>query len=343
MKERLAPGFSRFRPRPPWWGPDLQTLRNFLRGPTHPDLRSAPDALAVLEKRIELPMRDGSGDRLSALLQWPAPEQASGRPLAVLIHGLGGTGESAYIQSTAATLRARGHTIVRLNLRGAGPSRPLCRMQYHAGRTDDLRDALLALYSQDTTGPRDAGLVFVGYSLGGNMLLKFLAEHASAFDVRAAVSVSAPIDLAAASQRFLHPRNRVYHWNLLRGMQSEALAAPVELPPEEVRAIRAARSILAFDDTFVAPRNGYRDAAEYYGANAARYFLDRIRVPTLLIYSLDDPWIPASAYTDHPWSDNPSLIPLFSRRGGHVGFHAAGTRTPWHDDCIVRHLESLSC
>jgi predicted alpha/beta-fold hydrolase len=343
VKERLAPGYSAFRPRPPWWGPDLQTLRNFLRGPTHPDGSADPAARAVQTTRVELPMRDGSGDRLVALLQQSASEHASVRPLAVLIHGLGGTGESAYIQSTAATLLARGHTVVRLNLRGAGPSRPLCRLQYHAGRTDDLHDALVALDAEETTGSREAGLVIVGYSLGGNMLLKFLAEHASAFDVRAAVSVSAPIDLAAASQRFLHPRNRVYHWNLLRSMRGEALAAPVDLPPEEVRAIRAARSILAFDENFVAPRNGYVGADEYYRANAARYFLGRIRVPTLLICSLDDPWIPATAYTEHPWSDNANLIPLLSRGGGHVGFHAAGTRTPWHDECIVRHLESLSC
>ena len=336
MTERLAPGYSRFRARPPWWGPDLQTLRNFLRGP------SRPDPSAASARRIELPMQDGSGDRLSALLQRPAPGHAPGRPLAVLIHGLAGSEESAYMQSTAMTLLARGHTVVRVNLRGAGPSRPLCRLQYHAGRTDDLRDALLALFREDTSDSRDAGLIFVGYSLGGNMLLKFLAEHASAFDVRAAVAVSAPIDLAAASHRFLHPRNTVYHWNMLRSMRSEALAGPVALPAEEERSIRAARSILAFDDTFVAPRNGYRDAAEYYAANAARHFLARIRVPTLLIYSLDDPWIPASAYTEQRWSDNANLVPLLSRHGGHVGFHSAGTRIPWHDDCIVRFLESLS-
>ena len=244
------------------------------------------------------------------------------------------------MQSSAATLLARGHAVVRLNLRGAGPSRPLCRMQYHAGRTDDLRDVLAALQSGDYAGSKDDGLLLVGYSLGGNMLLKFLAQHASAFDVRAAVSVSAPIDLAASSRRFMHPRNRVYQWNVLGSIRREALAAPVALPAGEERSIRAARSILAFDDTVVAPRNGYQDASEYYAANAARYFLDQIRVPTLVIHSLDDPWIPASAYTDYAWSANSNLIPLLSRRGGHVGFHAAGTHSPWHDDCISHYLES---
>ena len=345
MNELHAPEFPRFRPRSPWWGPDLQTLRNFLRGPSHagPVVGSA--------KRIDFPLRDGSGDRLSALLQLPArgstpgrapdPEHGANRPLAVLIHGLGGTEESVYMQTSAVSLLARGHRVLRLNLRGAGPSRPLCSLQYHAGRTDDLRDTLHALSSDDAWASSEVGLLLVGYSLGGNMLLKFLAEHASAFDVRAAVSVSAPIDLAASSQRFLHPRNHVYHWHLLRNMRREALAAPVALAPEEERAIRAARSILAFDDTVVAPRNGYRDAGEYYAENAAKYYLDRIRVPTLMIHSLDDPWIPAPAYTEYSWDRNPNLIPLLSRRGGHVGFHAAGTHTPWYDTCIARHLESV--
>ena len=180
MKDLLAPGFARFRPRGPWWGPDLQTLRNFLRGPSH----SGPSVASA--KRFELPMRDGSGDRLSAVLQRSVPECASarGHPLAMLIHGLGGTEESAYMQVSAALLLARGFDVVRLNLRGAGPSRPLCRLQYHAGRADDLRDALLALDSEVSCSG-DAGLLLIGYSLGGNMLLKFLAEHASSFDVRA--------------------------------------------------------------------------------------------------------------------------------------------------------------
>ena len=101
------------------------------------------------------------------------------------------------------SLLRRGYPVLRLNLRGAGPSGPLCRLQYHAGRGEDLRDALRSLDPALTR----RGLVLIGYSLGANMLLKFLAEHAAGFDLRGAVSVSAPIDLSAASQRFLEPRD----------------------------------------------------------------------------------------------------------------------------------------
>ncbi len=313
----------RFVPRAPWLGPDLQTVRNYVRGPA-----TAPGAGA--RERLALPLSDGSGDRLSAMLERPAREE--GRPLVVLIHGLSGSEESVYVVASAAHWLRAGHPVLRLNLRGAGPSRPLCRLQYHAGRSEDLRDALEAL--EPVWSSR--GLVLVGYSLGGNMLLKFLAEHGPRFPVHAAGSVSAPIDLGAASLRFLDPRNRPYHRRLLHFMKRESLAAGAALSAGERRAIRAARSALEFDETFVAPRNGYGSAWEYYETNAAVGFLARIRVPTLVIHALDDPWIPADAYTRFPWDAHPALRALLPPGGGHLGFHGQGSRVPWHDRCLAR-------
>ena len=178
---------ARFVPRAPWWGGDLQTIRNYLRKRRPPDLTPWPGL------RLELPVLDGSGDRLSASLHQPAIE--AGRPLAVLIHGLTGSEDSVYLRASARHLLGLGYPVVRLNQRGAGPSRPLCRSRYHAGLSSDLGDALKALANLD---PRliSRGVVLVGYSLGGNMLLKFLAEYGASFPIVAAASVSAPIDLA---------------------------------------------------------------------------------------------------------------------------------------------------
>lgn len=310
--------FPVFRPRAPWWGGDLQTLRNTLRPPRAP--------LADEGERLLLPMDDGSGDRLAARLH-RVPDAR--RPLAVLIHGLSGSEESAYLTTSAAALLRRGHPVLRLNLRGAGASRPHCRWQYHAGRSTDLRDALRALEPALLGG----GVCLVGYSLGGNMLLKFLAEYGAGLPIVAAVAVSAPIDLAAASRRILMRRNRVYHRHLLHYMKLEALAAP-ELSPDDAARIRAAASIWEFDDHFVAPRNGWSGAAEYYAVNSARGFLDAIRAPTLVVHALDDPWIPADAYASYDWSRNPHLVPLLAPGGGHVGFHARDSAEPWHDRCI---------
>ncbi len=317
-----------FQPRAPWWGPDLQTLRNALRRPR-------PDFDGAAQERLVLPLADGSGDALSGLLQRPAGDVV--RPLALLIHGLGGSEESAYLRVSAAHLLARGHPVLRLNLRGAGPARALCRFQYHAGRTADLRDVLKGLPA-DLLGD---GLVLVGYSLGANMLLKFLAELADGFPVRAAAAVSAPIDLRASSLRFLERRNGLYVWQMLRNMKREALAAPAELSESERRAIRESRSVWEFDDRYVAPHNGWNSAEAYYAANSARGFLGGIRVPTLVLHSLDDPWIPGEAYTGFPWRENSWLLPVLSERGGHVGFHGRGERRPWHDSCLSLFLYSV--
>jgi predicted alpha/beta-fold hydrolase len=298
----------------------LQTLRNVVRG--------APADLDAAEmRRLLLPMADGSGDRLAAALYG---EPRGAEPLAVLLHGLGGSEESDYLRATASLLRRRGLPALLLNLRGAGPSRPTCRFQYHAGRTADLRDALVVLQ-------RDYGaesFFLVGFSLGGNMLLKFLAEHGGEVPLVGAASVSAPLDLRAACQRILERRNRIYHRYLLGRIRGEALGEGAELTERERRAVVSARSILEFDANFVAPRNGYASADEYYERNSSGRFLHRIDVPTLVVHALDDPWIPGDSYRNFRWASNPNLTPLLSAGGGHVGFHAAGSRVPWHDRCI---------
>ena len=321
----------KFHARAPWWGPDLQTLRNLLVGP-------APELPANEATRIPLPLLDDSGDVLSGILNEPASSnRTDAKPLVVLIHGLSGCEESSYMLNSTGYWLARGHRVLRLNLRGAGPSRATCGQQYHAGRTGDLRDALGGL----SPSLRADGLLVCGYSLGGNMLLKFLAEHGERFSIIAAASVSAPIDLAAASTRFLDARNWGYHRHLLQKMKHECFEGPIDVSTSERRTIMACRSILEFDERVVAPRNGYRDASHYYVENHAQRFLSEIKIPTLLVHALDDPWIPSHAYTSYPWKQNPSLHPVLVAGGGHVGFHARGSTVPYYDRCFGAFADAL--
>lgn len=320
-------GFPPFRPLPPWITGDLQTLRTPLlemAGRGGPRIPGRPE-------RLRFPMPDGSGDVLLGALDRPA-RPVPGRPLAVLVHGLTGCEDGYYMHATGAALLARGHAVLRLNLRGAGPARPLCRGHYHAGRSEDLR-AVLAAVPDDLA--RD-GIVAAGYSLGANMLLKMLGEGGADPRLRAACAVSAPIDLAATSRRFLAPRNRVYHGWLLARMKREAAAAP-GAGEEERRILSGVRTTLEFDDRVVAPANGFASADDYYARSSALRFLAGIRVPTLVVHALDDPWIPGDAYASFRWADAPSLTPLLPRGGGHVGFHDRDGR--WHDRCLVRFLE----
>jgi uncharacterized protein len=306
-----------FRPRPPWLGGHLQTIRNQIVRPHY----ALPDGERLW---IEL----GDGDALAATLH-----RGPRGPLAVLIHGLSGTEDSVYVRATAAHLLGLGVSVLRLNLRGAGVSASRCRASYHAGRSEDLR-LLLAGLPRDLVGD---GVVLVGYSLGANVLLKLLGEGGHP-DIRAAATVSAPIDLAAASACLLLPRNRLYQSWLLTMMRVEAMAGP--LTEGERRAAAGARSVLEFDDRLVAPRNGFASAAEYYARSSAAPLLDRIRVPTLVVHAGNDPWIPMDAYRRFDWRASPALTLLLGD-GGHVGFHGVGSRTPWHDRAISAFLSRL--
>lgn len=330
MSERRAVAtlLPAFRPRAPWLGADLQTLRNYVRRPR-------PSLTAFRSERLRLPMADGMGDVLVATLSRPAASHR--RPLVLLIHGLTGCEDSVYMRASARFWLKRGHPVLRLNLRGAGPSRPVCRDQYHAGRTEDLRRALAQL---DPALLED-GLLLVGYSLGANMMLKYLGEEGAAASCQAAVSVSAPIDLAASSAAFHRPRNKVYHHYLLSRMKVESLSPGSTLNIEERARIKAARSIREFDDRFLAPRNGFTGADDYYARAMALPYLAAIRVPTLLVHALDDPWIPGGPYARYDWRGNPALTPLLPTSGGHVGFHAADSRVPWHDRAAGAFVEHL--
>jgi len=294
-----------------------------------------PDMSAWPAERLDLPMRDGSGDMLAAIAHRPAVD--GGRATVLLLHGLTGCAGSRYVLRTASVLLAAGRPVVRLDLRGAGASRPVCRGHYHAGRTGDLRDALAALPADVTRH----GVAAVGYSLGANMLLKHLGEAGERAGLVAAAAISAPIDLAAASRTFLRPRNALYHRWLLARMREETLAPAAELTDAQRAAIRSARSVFDFDDRFVAPSNGFAGADDYYARCSAERFLPAIRLPTLVVHALDDPWIPGEAYRRVDWRANPCLQPALASGGGHVGFHAHGDDVCWHDRMVTGFLDAV--
>ena len=192
----------------------------------------------------------------------------------------------------ARLLLDRGGPVLRLNLRGAGPSRPVCGQHYYAGRSQDFR-ALLSLLPDELT--RD-GLMAVGYSLGGAMLLKYLGEEGAASPLAAAATVSAPIDLAVTCRYMMRPRNRLYHRYILGHMKVEATGEGAVVSAAERAAIMGARTVWDYDDVFIAPRYGFASAEDYYERCRPTRFMAGIRVPTLVLGAMDDPWIPGALY-----------------------------------------------
>ena len=297
-----------FSPCLPWWGGDLQTIRNYALNVSH----ALPSKAA---ERVHVPLTDGSGDCLVGALH--LPEQDRGRPLVTLIHGIAGCERSCYMTVATAFFLMRGYPVLLVNQRGAGPSRPLCKGQYHAGSTADFGTLLDQLDPKLTRN----GVLPVGFSLGGNMLLKYLGEIGRHSPVRRAATVSAPLDLAASCRSLMRWRNFGYHRYIVTHLKRGCTAPGAALTEAERKAILGARSLWEFDQDFTAPRNGYAGAEEFYSANSSRQFLGGIRLPTLMIHAKDDPFVPVTPYLEHNWSRHPKLLPLLPESGGHLGFH----------------------
>ncbi|TQF82023.1 alpha/beta fold hydrolase [Elioraea sp. Yellowstone] len=309
-----------FRPRPPWLTGDLQTIRNMLR-------RDAPDPGPFVRLWLDLP----DGDALAAA--WHAGDGS--RPSVVLIHGLTGCEDSQYMRRSAAFWRARGHGVVRLNLRGSAPSLARSTRPYHAAAGGDIVAALAAL----PEAVRRPGLIVIGVSLGGTQLLNALGrDEARALPIIAAATICAPVLLAPVARRIMAPRNALYHRWLLRQMQREAEALAPHLPARLLAAARSARTVYAFDDGYVAPLAGFAGADDYYAHASLPRHLDRIAVPTLCLTAADDPWVPADTYRALDWRANPQVAPLIAPGGGHVGFHDRMRDGTWADRTIAARL-----
>ena len=213
---------TEFRSRWPWVTADLQTIRNDLPG----RLAGVPEDSG---RGFEIPLRDGSGDRLIARYH-PGPAPA---PVVILVPGLTGCEASRHVLQAADAWVTDGAPVVRLNLRGSPPGRSLARGHYHMDRVHDLADACIAVGDLDP-GIRCHGIVVVGFSLGGALALR-LAQAPSRPDiVKAVVAVSAPLDFTATAERIARPRNRFYERWLLRRLKQET-APLTSITDEELR------------------------------------------------------------------------------------------------------------
>lgn len=319
----------RFRPRFPWWSADLQTIAVLL-GTFHTDM--SPHA----SERLCFCMADRSGDILVGMLDRPAELKAD-RPLVILVHGLTGCENSSHVLNAARHLLNLGYRVLRLNLRGCGASRPHCREHYHIGRTADFRCVLTQLPDELTAN----GVVTVGFSMGGAMLLKYLGEEGSFSRLRAAATICAPLDLAQTCAHMLRPRNWLYHSYILNDIKRETLAEGGALSAEEREVVRTVRSVREFDERFISQRYGFRGADDYYDLCTPLHYMPEIRVPTLVLAACDDPWIPVDYYRNFNWSDNPALLSVMAEGGGHLGFHSADSERPWCDTVLEKFLDRV--
>ncbi len=254
-----------------------------------------------------------------------APEPVPGAPLVVVLHGLGGFSRRPYMLAAYAQLARQGLRAVGLNFRGcSGELNRLPRL-YHSGETGDLGFVVRTIHERVP----GRALAALGFSLGGNVLLKYLGEQGERSPLGAAATVSVPFDLAAGARRLEEgPMGRAYTRYFLKDLKAKTAgkAALVRRHIDLQRALSAS-TIWDFDDAATAPLHGFADAADYYAQASSKGFLERVRTPTLLIQSRNDPFFPYDPETERLAGANDRMLAAFLRDGGHVGF-VAGT-APW--------------
>ncbi len=276
------------------------------------------------------------GDQLVLHDDCPA-DWSPGSPCVLLIHGLGGSHQSPYMVRIAHKLRERHLRVFRLDMRGCGAGFRLARKPGHAGRSEDVGASLERIQQLCPDAPLD----LVGFSLGGNVLLKALGEWESNPPpvVRKALAVAPPIDLVACSRNIERRRMFLYNrWFVRCLVQQVALRRSFVPEIAELEPLGRLRTLYEFDDRVTAPLSGFRGAEHYYAESSAKHRLGAIRVPTTIVSALDDPIVPAFIYDDVRPTE--SLGIELCRGGGHMGFFAAPSadRRDWYwlDDRVVR-------
>lgn len=251
----------------------------------------------------------------------------------VLVHGLEGSSQAGYMKVMARLALEAGYTAHRLNLRSCGGTEHCSKTAYHSGMTADLL-AVLRQLAEQGRGP----LYAVGFSLGGNIVLKLAGELGE--DARSLLAgvaaVSTPIDLEQSTRRLERWDDRMYELRFL-GRLKRRIRALNRLRPDAfpIDGLDGVRGLREFDDRFTARYFGFRDAADYYDTQSACRFLDAIRVPTLLVQAKDDPVIPFRIFERPEVLRNPCIRLLAAEHGGHLGFVARRGQRFWAEAAVM--------
>lgn len=297
----------------PWWlsNAHLQTIYSSV-------FRKVP-VCQIRSEKIEL--HDGDFIELNWLDEGDFDAQS---PIFLLLHGLEGSVDSHYIRSMMHTAKERGWRAVTMHFRSCGKELNRLPRSYHSGDTGDLGEILKVIRAEHP----DVHLLATGYSLGGNVLLKYLGEQGDNSLIDYAAAVSVPFLLAPSSQRLDRGFSKAYRNRLLSELKEKvkrkfANDKALEINMDDVDSIN---TFFQFDQLFTAPLHGFKDAIDYYHKASSRQFLKSIRKPTLILHSADDPFMTHEVIpTSEELADCVTLE--LSQQGGHVGFLTG--KYPW--------------
>jgi predicted alpha/beta-fold hydrolase len=323
-----------FVPRPWLTNPHLQTIvGNFL-----PRInRLPPPDIQLVEVSPARPAQIAS--QVLCECNWQPADVRSSRPTVLILHGLEGSSRSQYVLGNANKLWRAGCNIIRMNMRNCGGSpngKPLPDMArltptlYHSGLSNDILHVVRFFQTTCQLQP----ISLLGYSMGGNLVLKLAGELGPEATplLRAVVAVSPAADLAASADALHEPANRLYERKFLRGLlqrfRRKAMLFPRAFDPQIATGIASLRD---FDDRITALYSGFKSADDYYARASANRVLNRIAVPTLILHAADDPFIRFTPETRAEILANPHITWIETVHGGHCAFLGRPGKTPDDD------------
>jgi len=291
--------------KPPFWlsNNHLQTLLASFIGRN--------SSVTTHRERVEL----ADGDFLD--IDWLNHDTAEDCPTVIILHGLEGSIKSSYIQGLLSYFQHTSWRIGVMHFRGCSGEMNRYARSYHSGDTQDLHHVVKTLSKK---GP----ISLVGFSLGGNVLLKYLGEQGAKSMVSSAVAVSVPFSLANAAERLDFGFSKLYRYNLMNDLKQKAKLKKAKHPegkwPTDAE-LDSYRSFIEFDHGITAPLHGFESGQDYYDKCSCKQFLKSITTPTLIIHALDDPFMTEQAVPSELELSDAVELEL-SATGGHVGFLA---------------------
>jgi hypothetical protein len=278
--------------------------------------------------------------RLLAHCHWQ-PDKRSDAPVIVIVHGLEGSSNSDYARGIAEAAFKRGYHAIRINQRNCGGSESLTPTLYNSGMSSDYRAVC-----EELANDGRKQIFFVGYSMGGNLVLKMAAEYGDSYPtaLRGICVVCPALDLAACADALERWDNRFYQRHFVTGLMHRYRRKAISMPERYVQnKLPPVRTVRQFDDAITAPLFGYRDAHEYYEAASAKRVLPDLRVPTLLITAKDDPFVPYSSILAAGAEKNRAIHLVSPGHGGHCAFisNKTGPSRFWAEQRVVDFCDSI--
>lgn len=275
-------------------------------------LRPTPQ---LVQQRERIELKDG--DFLD--LDWSFSEKQNNK-VAILFHGLEGNAQRVYMKGAGASLVQNGWDVAAMNFRGCSGEMNIHYESYNAGKTDDLDAVVQFILEKDTYQE----ITLIGFSLGGNLLLKYLGEDRKVpKELTKAVAVSSPLSLRGSLEALTRSENWVYRFTFLNYLKKKYKAKMVQFPDKmNQESLDKIKSLIDFDDIYTAPAHGFKDAYDYYAKNSCLQFLPTIKVPVLLLNAKNDSFLSTDCYPFEFAKQSKTFFFENPSYGGHVGFHS---------------------